>query len=263
MVDRLGVSCLAKVCAMKNKLFKRILVPCLYLPLCACLVPIEQKLAPIQQECERQWLTPAFDPIRDKVELLPGAQGAAAYLFNQQKATSAEKTAIKEMAVLLDNCQGQLAAVTYQYDSRQALRENTQKVADLENLMQVHDGKISWGEFTHRRYALVAEHQAAEQQEREQRRREHEARQRERKAEQTQKREAAREHMAELQSHYQGLAILRRRNANTLPLIERWKVDSRLLKDYKAFFHNLRKDGYIIDYKCKNKGAEYECAVYY
>jgi len=248
---------------MKNKLFKRILPIGLAVLLCACLVPMEQQLAPIQQACERQWLMPAFDPIRDKVELLPNTQGATAHLFNQQKATNTEKEAIKQMAVLLDDCQSQLAAVTYRYDRSQAVRENAQKVADLENLMQVESGKITWGEFTRRRYALIAEHQAAEALEREQRLREYEARQREREAEQAQKRQAAREHMAELQSHYQALAILRRRNANTLPLTERWKVDSSLLKDYKSFFHNLRKDGYIIDYQCKRQSAEYQCAVYY
>jgi len=248
---------------MKNKLFKRILSLGLCLLLAACLLPMEQQLAPIQEQCERQWLMPTFDPIRDKVELLPNAQGAAAHLFNQQKATNTEKEAIKQMALLLDDCQSQLAAVTYRYDNRQAVRENAQKVADLENLMQVEGGKITWGEFTRRRYALVAEHQAAEQAEREQRRREYQARQREKEAEEAKKREAAREQMAELQSHYQALAILRRRNAQTLPLTERWKVDSSLLSDYKAFFRSLRKDGYIIDYQCKNKGDEYECAVYY
>jgi|GEM_PF-1757088 len=278
---------------MKNKLFKRILVPCFCLPLCAYAVATEQQLAPIQQECERQWRMPAFDPIRDKVDLLPNAQGAAAYLFNQQKATSAEKNAIKKMAVLLDNCQSQLAAVTYRYDSRRALRENKQKVADLENLMQVHDGKITWGEFTRRRYALVVESQAVEQEEREQlqreaeaRRRENEARQREEKArqresealqreneearqreretEKKQQREAARKHMAELQHHYQALAILRRGNANTSTLMERVKVDPDLFRyDYEKFFRNLRKGGYIIDYKCKYKHPEYECKVYY
>jgi len=246
---------------MNNQQYSVILLLCLGLS--ACLVPMEQQLAPIEQACERQWLMPIYDPIRDKVELLPKAQGAAQHLFNQQKASETEQEAIKQMAVLLDDCQSQLAAVTYQYDVSQALRENAQKVADLENLMQVHDGKISWGEFTRRRYALVTEHQTLQAAEQEQRRREREQRQREREAEQAKQREAAREHMQQLQSHYQALAILRRRDANTLPLTERWRVDSLLLHDYKTFFRGLRKDGYIIDYQCKNQGAEYECAVYY
>jgi len=248
---------------MKNKRFKRILPIALSLCLAACLVPIEQQLTPIRQQCERQWQMPAYDLIRDKVELLADAQGAAQHLFNQQKARTAEKPVIQQMAVLLDECQSQLAAVTYQYDSNQGLRENAQKVADLENLMQVHDGTITWGEFTRRRYALLAEHQALADAEREQRRRQYEARRREKEAEEAQKRQAAREHMAELQRHYQALAILRRRNANTLPLTERWPVGSSLLSDYKTFFRGLRKDGYIINYECKNKGADYECAVYY
>jgi len=248
---------------MKNKRFKWILPIALALPLSACLVPIEEQLAPISQTCEQKWQISAFDPIRDKVELLPKAQGAAQYLFNQQKATAAEKPAIKQMAVLLDDCQSQLAAVIYRHDSSQGVRANAQKVADLENLMQVHDGKISWGEFTRRRYALIAEQQRAEQVEREQRYREREAHRREQEAEQQKKREAAREQIEKLQSHYQTLALLRRRTANTLPLTERWQVDSALLGDYKALFRDLRKDGYIIDYKCKNKGSEYECAVYY
>lgn len=113
-----------------------------------------QKIAAIQAECQAAWMEPEFDPIRDKVELRP-TSGGGLFKFNDDYATRSEKPIIKKFAALLDDCQGRTANVLYVTNPAMGMRSINRTNDEVNQLILLHNGKITWGQFTERRYAII------------------------------------------------------------------------------------------------------------
>lgn len=113
-----------------------------------------QRIEEVRAECQARWDAPEFSPIRDKVELRPTQRGGS-LRFNENYATTAEIPLIERFRNLLDECEGRTANIVYvKHPSVGAasIRSTNAVVEQLENLRRQ---RITWGEFTTRRYAII------------------------------------------------------------------------------------------------------------
>lgn len=126
----------------------------------------EAEMAAVQSECLGKWNAAEFDLIRDKIEYRPtqgGPRGSDALASPQERAL------IARFAELYGDCQSRRANILYVKSPSIGMRSMQQTNAELRQLRNLQQGRITWDQFTDRRYAIIngrAAAQTAEDQQR-------------------------------------------------------------------------------------------------
>ena len=123
-----------------------------------------QQAEAIKEECRTKWQNPKFDPIRNKIEFYPTTEGGK-FAFNDKYPTKTERPLIREMAELHDYCEGKVGRLIYVTHPSIGIRSINQANAVNKELLNLYNRKITWGEFTQRRYDIINARATVETQE--------------------------------------------------------------------------------------------------
>ncbi|MBY6346898.1 hypothetical protein E5C31_13090 [Providencia rettgeri] len=113
---------------------------------------IDRRVAAIQVECLAKWESHNFDLIRGKLEYRPTQSGPER---SPELATSEERLKIAQFSELYDDCQSRQANVLYVSSPSVGMRSIRQTNAELRELRKLQQGKITWDQFTERRYSII------------------------------------------------------------------------------------------------------------
>jgi len=112
----------------------------------------DRRVAAIQVECLAKWESHDFDLIRGKLEYRPTQSGPQR---SSELATSQERLKIAQFLELYDDCQSRQANALYVSSPSIGMRSIRQTNAELMELRKLQQGKITWDQFTERRYSII------------------------------------------------------------------------------------------------------------
>ena len=147
---------------------RKFILPSTLLLLAACASPgaayrevmAQQQL--VERNCISDWESSQYEPVRGKLALSPYADELVRLQMNDEYPSAAEKPLVAKFASLLYTCRASMAQISSTVSPEVAARTIQQAQAELVELVNLHNRKITYGEFNTRRAQIAANRAVAE-----------------------------------------------------------------------------------------------------